>query len=334
MACISRVLVGLITAGLASLAQAGVVPAEVAADAEAGYFRRALARVEPLVATHAEDAEVQFRHAEALIGVGRPDEAIPKLEALIARNPENGAYHRMLGAAHQRKMEAVFAANPGLGAMMRMRKMLKDTLAELETAARLAPDDVEARVMLASIYLEAPGFMGGDVDKALAQAEALERLDRVAALKVRASAAAHEDDVDESAALYARADALDKTAGSLVALGVMYVGNERYDDALRTFRAATEKDPDAPAPWYQIGRVAALSGTALDEGVAGLTRYLAFEMRPDALPSAGWAHLRLGNIHAHAKRIDAARAAFRAAAVHAQREPDLVRKLEEAEDDL
>jgi tetratricopeptide (TPR) repeat protein len=306
----------------APLAHAGVVPAEAVADAEAGYFRRALARLEPLVATHAGDPELAFRHAEALIGVGR------------AAHPDDGAYRRLLATAYQRKMQALFEADPGLGTMLKMRGLLKATFAALEAAARLAPDDVAAREMLAGLYLEAPGFMGGDADKALEIADALEPLDRRAALKVRAQAAAHAGDVAASAAFYRRADALDTTSGSLVALGLMYAGAERYDEALAAFRAATVKDPNAPAPWYQIGRVAALSGTALDDGVAALTRYLAFAERPDALPSAGWAQLRLGNIHAHAGRRDAARAAFRAAAADARREPDLARKLETAEDDL
>lgn len=270
-----------------------LVPDQVAKDAHDGYFHRVLNEVTPLLKDHSQDAEVQFRYGQALLGVGKWEEAIAPLNTAISLDPKAGDYHRVLGEAYGMKAQnsGIFSA---VGAA-------KTALKEFQAAAQLAPDDVDAHVDLAQFYLAAPGFMGGGADKAHVEEDALAKLDKLQALQVRATEAEGNKDYAAEESLLKQADSEDKTAGSLVALGLAYNSQKKYDAAFQAFRDAAAKDSKAYGAWYQMGRVAGFARTNYAEGMDCLKRYIAAAEIPDTIPdtepSLGWAHLRLGNLY-------------------------------------
>ena len=101
------------------------------------------------------------------------DNAIRTGERSIALDPQNSSYHLWLGRAMGRKAEE---ANP-FTAFSLARKVRS----EFERAVALDSDNLQARSDLSEFYLEAPGFLGGDKNKARQQAEYVAKHDRALA---------------------------------------------------------------------------------------------------------------------------------------------------------
>jgi tetratricopeptide (TPR) repeat protein len=313
----------------AAPAFAGSVPDEALQDAAAGYFRKALVIVEPLAKSHPQDAELQYRYGEALLGMRKADDAIAALKAAVALDPNNGIYHGALGEAYGLAAQQGFTSKDT--GMFKMMGLANSMSKELETAVQLAPTDLEAHMGLAEYYINAPGFFGGSFRKAHVEEDAIAKLDKVAELKVRAEDAAKQDDVAAGESLYKQAIALDKTSGSLMSLGIFYTGAKRYDDAIKTFHDTEAKDPKAYGAWYQIGKAAGLGKSHYDDGIDSLKHYLSVEDLPDNVPTPAWAHYRLGGIYEQQGHADLARAEYETATRLNDGDGDLASKLKDAQ---
>lgn len=101
------------------------------------------------------------------------DNAVRMAEKALALDPKNSFYHLWLGRAMGRKAED---ANP-FTAFGLARKVKT----EFERAVALEADNLPARSDLSEFYIEAPGFLGGDKNKAKQQAEYVARHDRAMA---------------------------------------------------------------------------------------------------------------------------------------------------------
>jgi len=91
------------------------------------------------------------------------DSSVRMAEKSVALDPQNGLYHLWLARAMGRKAES---SNPftafGLARKVKV---------EFERAVALDSNNLRARTDLSEFYLEAPGFLGGDKNKAKQQAE-------------------------------------------------------------------------------------------------------------------------------------------------------------------
>lgn len=93
------------------------------------------------------------------------DAAVKMAEKSVALSPQNSAYHEWLGRAAGRKAEN---SNPFTAFNLARR-----VHAEFERAVALDGSNFSARADLSEYYLEAPGFLGGDKNKARQQADAI-----------------------------------------------------------------------------------------------------------------------------------------------------------------
>src|ERR1700749_432984 len=95
-------MLGVAASASAQIAGPGsAVPAEVTRDADAGYFHRALPVLDPLAKDHPQDADVQFRYGQALLGLGKCAPSIVALKIAIGIDPKQGLYHRVLAEAYE-----------------------------------------------------------------------------------------------------------------------------------------------------------------------------------------------------------------------------------------
>ena len=101
------------------------------------------------------------------------DNSMHMAEKALALDPQNSSYHLWLGRAMGRKAEE---ANP-FTAFGLARKVKT----EFERAVALDKDNLPARSDLSEFYLEAPGFLGGDKNKAKQQADYVAGHDRALA---------------------------------------------------------------------------------------------------------------------------------------------------------
>jgi tetratricopeptide (TPR) repeat protein len=97
---------------------------------------------------------------------GHIDGAVDLFEKVAETSPNNSEYFLWLGRALGRKAEkAMFLIAPSLAGKSRDA---------FERAVDLDPNNLDARDDLLSFYLEAPGFLGGGKEKALAFVEQIE----------------------------------------------------------------------------------------------------------------------------------------------------------------
>lgn len=236
---------------------------------------------------------------------GRWDEAAEWFERATDLDARSARAHYFLGAAYGRQA-------------MRASKLKQPFLAKkvqraFERAVQLEPDYLDARVGLLDFYRMAPGFMGGGMDKARAQAAEIRKRDALRGAYAFASIALVEKRPDLAAKEYEQAiEVAPDSVAPYLALADLRGQQGHWEDGwalLDRYRARRPGDPRLP---YFAGRLAASSGQRLDDGEAALQRYLREESRPD-MPSHAAAHWRLGQIREHRKDVAGARREYESA---------------------
>jgi tetratricopeptide (TPR) repeat protein len=279
-------------------ARAGAMPAAAAAAA-----LLILASALPMQA-HAADPAVS--EAKRLLDANRPASAVKLLEKAVAENPKSAVRHFWLGRAYGAAAEEASAFK-----VMSLARNARDAF---ESAVRADPNFVDARMALVEYYLMAPGFMGGSVEKARAQATEIRKRDALEGHRAFAQIAVKNKDLGAARSeLLAAIREQQASPRPRYYYGVhLMVEEKSYAAAAEQFDAALRIDAGFMPAWFQIGHVAALSGTKLARGEEALRKYLT--VRPgDDDPSLHRAHYWLGVIHEKAGRKAEARAQFEAA---------------------
>lgn len=199
------------------------------------------------------------------------DAAIHFLEKAAKLAPTNSEVQRILGDAYGRaaQKKGIFG---GLG-------LGKKCLAAYQKAVELDPSSVDAHGKLFDFYREAPGFAGGDAEKAAAEAAAIRKLD---AWRGR------------------------------LAFATLYVSQKKYEAAVGEFDAVLKEKPDDYNALYQLGRMAAMTGQFVDRGIVSLRRCLELTP-PSGAPGHAAAQWRLGQLLEKKNDRAGARAAYEAA---------------------
>ena len=145
---------------------------------KAGRADEALRVLNGEVQANPNDAGAYNRLCRIYFQMEHWDTAMHMAEKSVALEPRNSLYHQWLGRAAGRKAEV---SNP-FTAFALARKVK----AEFERSVALNGDNLSARTDLAEYYLEAPGFLGGDRNKARQQAEAVAPHDAALAVYIHA----------------------------------------------------------------------------------------------------------------------------------------------------
>jgi tetratricopeptide (TPR) repeat protein len=182
----------------------------------------------------------------------------------------------------------------------------------LEKSVSLGPDNLEARVDLATFYREAPGIVGGNSHAAAMQADEIARRDPYLGALVRGDLLLSQQQFAEAERAYQSATSLkrDRT-DAYYRLGILYERTKQYDKAFSAFEDVLRMNSTDKPAQYQIGRTADLSGQQLDRGEEALKLYL--QCQPFyIMPKLTSAHRHLGNIYLRRGRPDAAREQYQA----------------------
>ena len=97
----------------------------------------------------------------------------------------------------------------------------------------------------------------------------------------------------------------DTTAAIYLRLGNALQRNDQFEESYSAYQTTLEMDSSLFATWYQIGRLAAVSGQYLDEGIASLNQFIAKKDEYNANTLA-WTYFRLGTIYEHKKNQELA----------------------------
>ncbi len=286
------------------------------------------------------------RHPEAYFYMGRiyfdEDEfgdAIDWFEKAADYDSGNSKYHMWLGHSYGRS-----AQNAG---KLKQAFYARDSRKNYEKSVDLDPQNIEARESVMEFYLQAPGFMGGGRDKAENQATAIMDLDKEAgymawgriysyyeednkmlenyteALKEYPNAMGpyyelfsyyFNQEEFEIAAETARKQLIvnDTTAVIYYNLGNALQWGEEWSESINAYKKALEIDPEFYNTWYQIGRLAAVSGEYESEGEKYLIKLISLE-EPVNDNTLAWSHFRLGTIYESKQNPEAAIEQYKAA---------------------
>lgn len=215
---------------------------------------------------------------------------IALLERAVAQTPKDAEAHYHLGLGYGAKAEQ--------GGMFVAARFAPKARGAWEQAVALNPRHLEARFRLIEFYTMAPGLLGGSMDKALAQAQAIKALDPL--LGHRAYAFVYLKQQKPDLAKREFTEALREQPTSAKAhcyLGQHLVNVEKdYAEAFATFETALKLDPAEMPAYYYLGRTAALANANHARGADAMRRYLATTPKDNEPPLAN-AHLRLGQIY-------------------------------------
>ena len=179
-----------------------------------------------------------------------------------------------------------------------------------EQSVKLDPTLIDARMDLIQYYLQAPGFVGGGRDKAEQQVTAIAGLDPALG-KLAESRLAY---ADKNAA---RVEALQREALALspdqprllIALSGTLQQAGKWDEVRSLWQARLQRAPEDASARYQLGRMAAIRGERLEEGLALLDAFIAAGEVPENLSMAA-AQWRRGQLLEKLGRIEEARDAY------------------------
>jgi tetratricopeptide (TPR) repeat protein len=260
---------------------------------------------EPYVAKNPKDADALLYLGRTWFALRDYEKAGELLERAAVLAPGSSDVQIWLGRAYGRMAQAA--------SLFSKAGLAKKAKGAFDRAVVLDPNNLDARSDLMQYYLQAPGFMGGSVDKAREQVAEIRKRDAVRGVVASVTIRLHEKDA--AGAERELAEAIQKAPAEprlRLALANLYQSQEKWDAAFETTEAVLRSDPDNWDALYAMGRIGALSGKRLDRAEECLKRYLGHPPGPDSPPLAN-AHFRLGLIYEKKGNKAAARGEYQAA---------------------
>jgi Flp pilus assembly protein TadD len=205
--------------------------------------------------------------------------ATEALEKAVAADPGNSDRELWLGRAFGRRAETAspFTAPPNAN---RARQ-------HFEKAVQLNPRNMDALSDLFEYYLEAPGFMGGGLDKAVGVANRMAAIDPVEGQWAQARLAEQKKEFGSAERHLERAaEMAPHEASRLVDLARFLARQGRYKESDQSFRQAEKIAPNSPQVIYARADTYIEQRRNLETARKLLKRYLEAQLTPDDPPRA------------------------------------------------
>ncbi len=255
------------------------------------------------LASHS-DAQSLNQLSRAYYAMENWDEAVKYGERAVSLDPNNAAYHLWLGREYGRKAgdsKALVAASNA-----------KKAKGEFERAVQLNPSNVPARLDLAEYYTEAPGFMGGGVDKARDQASAMARYDAGSAHLILARVAIKERQYAEAEIQFRAAIQQSKNPADMwLQLADFYRQQGRLEDMEAAVSSAMAQADKRAESYYDAAHQLYMGGRNYPQALQYLQRYLASGELVESAP-AFRAHYLIGALNEKMGQNAAAALEYRA----------------------
>jgi tetratricopeptide (TPR) repeat protein len=289
-----RVVAVLLGAALPAVASTQVARqplAEINADLQSGEADKALALIGSLPQGGSNIAQAKFLECRVRYALGQWSAAASACGRAVELDGRNSSYHMWYGRAlGERASDASFLSAFSLG---------KQVHQEFETAVELDPRNAEALSDLGSFDVEAPGIVGGGVDKAGQVAAQLEQLDQARAHQLRAEIASNRKDyATAERELKAAVAASAHPALQLTVLANFYRHRKQWDQmeaAVRSAQSAAARDRSASVALYDGAGVLYEARRNPVLAVKMLQDYLAGSSKTDEAP-AFVAYVRLADL--------------------------------------
>jgi tetratricopeptide (TPR) repeat protein len=268
---------------------------------QAGEADKAMAVLEPAVEQNDGDAEAHNLECRVWLSVGRTDGAVKECEKAVSLDPRNSNEHLWLGRALGDKADHA--------PFMSAYSLAKRVRSEFEEAVRLDPRNVEALASLGEFYCEAPGVVGGGLDKAEALVLQLDKVDAAQAHELRARIAEQRKDYDEAEHELRQSITVGAhPADQWMELASFYRRRERWNEmvaAVRSGANAAQRDKHSAVALYDGAGTLAAANRELPLAAKLLEDYLASPNKTEEAPAFA-AYARLARVKEQLGDRDAA----------------------------
>jgi tetratricopeptide (TPR) repeat protein len=222
--------------------------------------------------------------AYALMGqnyfmIGEYKKATEALEKAVAAEPNDSEYVLWLGRVYGRRAEA---ASPFtvMGLASKARQYF-------ERAVALDPRNIEALNDLLEFYLEAPGFLGGGLEKAKATVGQISRVNPAEGQWAESKLDEKRKELGSAESHLRRAVELAPLqVGRLIDLARFLAKHGRYQEADESFARAEAIAPETPKLLFARADVYIKSHRNLDVAKDLLKRYLSSNITPEDPPKS------------------------------------------------
>jgi tetratricopeptide (TPR) repeat protein len=193
--------------------------------------------------------------------------ATESLQRAAAAEPANSEYMDWLGRAFGKRAEtANLLSAPGLASKARQA---------FERSVELDPKNAEALSDLFDYYLDAPGFLGGGYDKALAVAEKISAVDPPEGYFAKAKLAQKRKEFSTAEQhLRQSVAAAPHQVGHIIALAKFLANEGRTRESDDMFLAAQKADPNAARVWFARADVLIQQKRDLEQAKNLLQKYM------------------------------------------------------------
>jgi tetratricopeptide (TPR) repeat protein len=230
-----------------------------------------------LAAIPSKDAAARLLAGKCHYMNGDFKKATEAVEQALALAPNSPEQYLWLGRAYGRRAEtSSFVTAPGLASKARTN---------FEKAVALDPGNKDAVSDLLEYYLEAPGFLGGGLDKALALAEKMKGRDASEYEYLLARISDKKKDYGGAEEHLRRAVELAPgQAGKIVELAKFLARQRKFQESDEAFARALRMAPDEAGVIFERAKTYVQSKRNLDAAQEILTRYLSLPLTPDDAP--------------------------------------------------
>jgi len=198
-------------------------------------------------------------------------------EKALALAPRSSELHRLLGSVYGRRAET--------GSMLTAPGNAKKARQYFEQAVELDPNNREAAANLFEYYLEAPGFLGGGLDKAENLAKRIATLDVPAGHHALAQLERKQKRYDDAEQQLRSAIALaPRQIGRLIDLARFLADRGRLKESDEQFAEASRIAPNSPELLFARAQTYIQQKRNLKDARLLLERYLASPLTPDDPP--------------------------------------------------
>jgi tetratricopeptide (TPR) repeat protein len=214
-----------------------------------GDFENALVVFEQLIDENDENADAFYWLGRTCFMLRNFEQASEYLEEAIELNDKNADYYFWYGNALGNEIQT---AN-----VLKQAMMAGDILEAYENAIEVNPDHVGAHIGAAQYYLQAPGIMGGDIDKAKEQAGILKSLGSKDGDLILIGILVKEEKYDEAEKAYDKfhQSFVDTTDNPFFynSYGYFLLSQKKYDKAILMLKRQVELLPESANPYDSLG---------------------------------------------------------------------------------
>lgn len=239
------------------------------ADLQAGKADEAASLLNQALQAGPNDAEANNLLCRVEYSTQHFDQAAGHCEKAVSLSPQDARYHLWLARAlGERADRASFVSAFSLA---------KKSREQFETAVKLDPHDGDALSDLGEFYKEAPGAVGGGMDKAEAIAKQLDSVDAARAHQLRAAIAEKQKDLGTAERELKAACSGSRAAMEWMQLASFYRRQQRWAEmeaAVKSGDAAAGHDRHAAVALFNGGSVLARANRQPQEAIKLYERYI------------------------------------------------------------